>query len=306
MERQRDKTEEKTEKIKEATEGELDTLRNELARLRELKKQKEIKEREAAQETTSTVESETPEAEVENENEDQLDELENKLEQIDKFLLKQLEEADQSTYEQHAEYIETQLQNLEMEIIGEKGLIEKELSPYEQLLNDYPWLEETKYEFMYSIPNKKKAPSDYESWRVEWAKVMFDFTKYAILHIIYLREIISEKPFSNFRNRQEAVKEIAEELVNQQLANYVSKKKEKIRIYWKSLEFWAHNLYDWAIDMGKLEPILMFEIRESNQSGLNTLPKDDLEEIFRLLSKSDQGTIVKTDDGQLAFKIKLD
>lgn len=304
MERQRDKTEEKTEKIKETTEGELDTLRNELVRLRELKKQKEIKEREAAQETTSTVESETPEAEVENE--DELDDLENKLEQIDKFLLKQLEEVDQSTYEQHAEYIETQLQTLEEEIIGEKGLIEKELSPYEQLLNDYPWLEETKYEFMYSIPNKKKDPSDYESWRVEWAKVMFDFAKCAILHIIYLKEVISEKPFSNFRNRQEAVKEIAEELVNQQLAKHVSKKKGKIRVYWKSLEFWAHNLYDWAIDIGKLEPILIFEIRESNQSGLNNLPKDDLEEIFRILSKSDQGRIVKTDDGQLAFKIKLD
>jgi hypothetical protein len=159
---------------------------------------------------------------------------------------------------------------------------------------------------MYSVPNKKKDPSDYESWRVEWGKVMFDFAKYAILHIIYLREVISEKPFSNFRNRQEAVKEIAEELVSQQQASYISKKKEKLRVYWKSLEFWAHNLYDWAIDIGKLEPILMFEIRESNQNGLSNLPKDDLEEVFRILSKSDRGSIVKTDDGQFAFKIKLD
>ena len=249
MERHRDKTEEKAEKIKETTEGELDTLRNELVRLRELKKQKELSEIEAVQETTSKVESKTPEAEAEIK--DEVDEIEKQLEEIDKLLVKQIEEEDQSTYEQHAEYIESQLQSLEEEIIGEKGLIEKELSPYEQLLNDYPWLEETKYEFMYSVPNKKKDPSDYESWRVEWAKVMFDFAKCAILHIIYLKEVISEKPFSNFRNRQEAVKEIAEELVNQQLAKHVSKKKEKIRVYWKSLEFWAHNLYDWAIDIGK-------------------------------------------------------
>ena len=88
MERQRDNTEEKTEEIKEAPEDELFRLRNELERLRELKQQKEKKEREAAQETTSKVESETPDAEVEYE--DELDVVEKQLEEIDhvKFLQK--------------------------------------------------------------------------------------------------------------------------------------------------------------------------------------------------------------------------
>jgi len=289
------------EKLKET---ELEALRRELARLRELKRQKELKEKENTQEVTETIENE--EKESEKIYQTKLNDVESKLNEIDKFLLKQFEDIDQRTYEQHADYIETQLQTLEEEIIGEKGLIEKELSPYEQLLNEYPWLEEAKYEFMYTIPNKKKNPNDYESWKVEWSKVMFDYTKYAILHIIYLREVISEKPFSNFQNRQEAVKEIADELINQELAKFISKKQDKIRVYWKTLEVWADDLYDWAIDSGKVGPILIYEIRESAQIGLNSLPKDDLEEVFRILSKDNRGTIIRTEDGQIAFKIKLE
>ena len=75
------------------------------------------------------------------------------LNDIDKYLLKQFEQMDKSTYSENASYIESQLQKLEEEIVGEKGVIEKELSPYETLLEQYPWIEEPKYAFMYSIPN---------------------------------------------------------------------------------------------------------------------------------------------------------
>ncbi len=290
------------EKLKET---ELEALRRELARLRELKRQKDLKEEEEAiQKIAASTENEEIKSEAQYES--KVDDIESKLNEIDKFLLKQFEDIDQRTYEQHADYIETQLHALEEEIIGEKGVIEKELSPYEELLNVYPWLEDPKYEFMYSIPNKKKNPNDYESWKVEWSKVTFDYAKYAILHIIYLREVISEKPFSNFQNRQEAIKEIAEELVSQELAKFISKKKDKLRVYWKTLDIWADNLYDWAIDSGKVGPILIYEIRESDQKGLNSLPKDDLEEVFRILSKDDRGTIIRSDDGEIAFKIKLE
>ena len=66
---------------------------------------------------------------------------------------------------QYTEYIESELQVLEKEILGEEGLLEKEISPYEQLISEYPWLEEKRYEFMYTIPDKKRSPSDYESWK---------------------------------------------------------------------------------------------------------------------------------------------
>lgn len=303
MERQKDKSTERSKEIRKTTEEELEVLRKELQRLRELKRQKELNEQKAVQESELTTEKEEIKPEIEEKTD--VDDIEDRLDEIDKFLLKQFEQIDESTYEQHSDYIESQLQVLEEEIVGEKGLIEIELSPYEKLLNDYPWLEEAKYEFMYSIPNKKKNPSDYESWRTEWAKVLFDYAKCAILHILYLRQLYSEKPFSNFQDRQKAIKKIADELVEQKLAKFLSKKEEKLRIYWKTLDLWAVDLYDWALDFGKIEPILIYEIREA-QKEFSNLPKLDIEEIFRILSKDNRGTIIKTDDGQIAFKIILE
>ena len=102
-------------------ETELEVLRRELARLRELKRQKE---EEAKQEIAASTENE--EIESESQYEAKVDNIENKLNEIDKALLKQFEDIDQRTYEQHAGYIEAQLHALEEEIIGETGVIENE------------------------------------------------------------------------------------------------------------------------------------------------------------------------------------
>ncbi len=303
MERQSEKPKEASEEIQKVADKELEVLKKELERLRELKRQKELKEKEALKETPIDLKDEA--MKTEQIYKGNLEEIEERLNDIDKYLLKQFEQMDKSTYSENAGYIESQLQKLEEEIVGEKGVIEKELSPYEILLEQYPWIEEPKYAFMYSIPNKKKNPSDYESWKTEWGKVLFDYAKCAILHIIYLRELYTEKPFSNFEDRKQAIREIAQELVDQELAKFLSKKKEALRIYWKTLDVWASNLYDWAIDNGKLEPILLYEIRESKEE-FSYLPKIDLEEIFRILSKDDRGNIIKLEDGQIAFKIKLE
>lgn len=303
MERQREKSEEASKEIQKVADKELEVLRKELERLRELKKQKELKEKEALKEAPPDIKDEA--IKTEEIYKGNLEDIEDRLNDIDKYLLKQFEQMDKTTYAENASYIESQLQKLEEEIVGEKGVIEKELSPYEKLLGDYPWIEEPKYAFMYAIPNKKKNPTDYQSWKTEWAKVLFDYAKCAILHIIYLRELYTEKPFSNFNDRKKAIHKIAQELVDQELAKLLSKKEEQLRIYWRTLDLFADDIYEWAIDHGKLEPILIYEIRESKLEFSN-LPKIDLEEIFRILSKDDKGNIIKLEDGQMAFKIKLE
>ena len=308
MERQKDKTQDQQSKeVEKETQSELEALRKELQRLRELKKQKEVKERESVQkrETEDEIEKEDENIESKVEEKSGLDTIEERLNEIDKFLVQSFEQIDNSSYEDNAEYVESQLQTLEQEIVGEKGVIEKKLSPYEKLLENYPWLEETKHEFMYFIPDKKKNPNDYKSWRTEWAKVVFDYAKCAILHILYLRQLHSEKPFKNFDDRNKAINEIAEELVEQNLAKFLNKQKDQLRVYWKTLEIWAEDIYNWALEFGKLDPILIFEIREADREFSN-LPKLDLEEVFRILSKDNRGFIIKTDDDQITFKIKLE
>jgi hypothetical protein len=303
MEKQRKKSEKVKKVVRKTTENEIDTLRKELERLRELKRKKELAELGTLKEASVNKKDES--VKKEEIYKDNLKEIENRLNDIDKYLLRQFEQMDKSTYAENASYIEAQLQKLEEEIVGEVGIIENELSPYEKLLNQYPWLEQNRFSFMYTVPDQKKKPKDYESWKTEWAKVLFDYAKCAILHIIYLRELYSQKPFANFNDRKKAIHEIAQELVDQDLAKFLSKNQERLRIYWRTLDLFADDIYEWAIDNGKLEPILIYEIRESNLDFSN-LPKDDLEEIFRILSKADKGSIIKLDNGQMAFKINLE
>jgi len=296
MERQKEKTEEAVKDTEEKPERELDGLRKELARLKELKKQKELKEIEveAGKIASEVIQEGLPSEEI--------DERLNKIEDI---LTSKLGEIDQKTYEQNAAQIEIELREIELEIVKEREAVTQEISTYELLLNDYPWLEEKRYIFMYSIPNKKTDLKDYESWKSEWSKVLFDYARYAILHILYLRQSESEKPFSNFEDRKQALKEIAEELIKKEQAEWLSKSKEKLRVYWKSLDNWAEEIYDWAMEISPLEPILIFEIRESNRA-FSKLPNDDIIKIFQMLEKDKRGKIIRLEDDQVSFKIKIE
>ncbi|MHA1319966.1 MAG: hypothetical protein ACTSQ1_09150 [Promethearchaeota archaeon] len=296
MEHQKEKPKEVVKDTKEKPERELDGLRKELARLKELKKQKELKEIEveAGKITLETTQEELPSEEIE--------ERLNKLEEI---LTSNLGEIDQKTYEQNTAQIEIELREIELEIVKEREAVTQEISTYELLLNDYPWLEEKRYIFMYSIPNKKTKLKDYESWKSEWSKVLFDYARYAILHILYLRQSESEKPFSNFEDRKKALEEIAEELIKKEQAEWLSKSKEKLRVYWKSLDNWAEEIYDWVMEISPLEPILIFEIRESNKA-FSKLPNDDIIKIFKMLEKEKRGKIIRLEDDQVSFKIKIE
>ena len=296
MERQKEKPNEAVKDTKIKPERELDSLRKELARLKELKKQKELKEIEVE---AGNIVSEAIQEGLPSE------EIEERLNKLEDLLTSKLGEIDQKTYEQNAAQIEIELREIELEIVKEREAVTQEISTYELLLNDYPWLEEKRYIFMYSIPNKKTDLKDYESWKSEWSKVLFDYARYAILHILYLRQSESEKPFSNFEDRKQALEEIAEELINREQAEWLSKSKEKLRVYWKSLDNWAEEIYDWAMEISPLEPILIFEIRESNKA-FSKLPNDDIIKIFKMLEKDKRGTIIRLDDDQVSFKIKIE
>jgi len=296
MEHQKEKPKEAVKDTKEKPERELDSLRKELARLKELKKQKELKEIEVE---AGNIASEAIQEGLPSE------EIEERLNKLEDLLTSKLGEIDQKTYEQHAAQIEIELREIELEIVKEREAVTQEISTYELLLNDYPWLEEKRYIFMYSIPNKKTELKDYESWKSEWSKVLFDYARYAILHILYLRQSESEKPFSNFEDRKKALEEIAEELIKKEQAEWLSKSKEKLRVYWKSLDNWAEEIYDWVMEISPLEPILIFEIRESNKA-FSKLPNDDIIKIFKMLEKEKRGKIIRLEDDQVSFKIKIE
>jgi hypothetical protein len=297
MERQREKSEEIPKETKEKAEQELAELKKELTYLREIKKEKEQLEKEAAQKHIINEED----LKIAD-----LSYIEEEFDKLENILNSQVGDIDSKIYRKHAEQIETELQELEEEILGEKGLIEKKLTAHEELLTAYPWLQEERKKFMYTMPDKNKQKNDYISWKIEWAKILFDYARFTVLHIIYIRELNSQKPFSDFSNREQYIIEIAEELIDQKQAKWLSKKKEKLRVYWKTLEVWSDEIYRWAYNNGKLEPVMIFELREAKDEDFSNLPLEDLEAIFKILVKNRKAKVLKLEDGQLAFKIRLE
>ena len=302
MEKQRKRPKEISEGIEEKAEKELIELRKELARLRKLKKQKE----QLKQVESQKVEVEIEESKKVEAKDNSIASLEEDFVKVEDLLSTELGELDHKTIEKYTKQIESELKILEEEILGEEGLLKKELTTYEKLLKAYPWLEEERKKFMYTMPDKKKNKDDYVSWKTEWAKVLFDYARFAVLHIIYIRNLSVEKPFSNFTNREVYIREIAEELVDLNQAEWLSRKKNRLRVYWKSLELWSDEIYQWAYQQGRLEPIMIYELRDAKSEDFSSLPLKDLEEIFKILARNHRAKILKLENGQLAFKIMLE
>ena len=63
------------------------------------------------------------------------------------------------------------------------------------------------------------------------------------------KNYLSEKPWAEFKDRTNVIQELADGLIKQKVAEFLDKKKERLRIYWKSLESWADSIVEWAKDI---------------------------------------------------------
>lgn len=200
--------------------------------------------------------------------------------------------------------IDAELEKLEQEINMEQRKAAVTVSIFDQLCEEHDWLKKPQFGFMYTMPNKKKEKRDYESWLDDWRKVLFDYAQIASKHIIYSRKLLSERPWSEFRDRTEAINEISDSLVKKKMAEWLDKKKKKLRIYWRSLEAWADEIVDWIRETPITGPVMIQDIRNSNKP-FSDLPTDDIFKIFNIIGKRDDAEKHKLDNGDLAITVKL-
>ena len=199
------------------------------------------------------------------------------------------------------EEIEKDMIALEEEVAAEPIVAEK--SPYEKLIELHEWIELPQYGFMYSVPNKKKNKEDFISWRDEWSQVLLDYAKVGTFHIIFVKRLLTEKPFSKFINRKNAINELAEGLVEKNLGKWI-KKKEALRVYWKSIEEWCSVIESWALDHAIFDVIMIPDIRNSDQEFAQ-LPVEDLREIFKKIEKQGKADMVEIDKDSFGIKFKF-
>ncbi len=205
--------------------------------------------------------------------------------------------------------IEAELSALEQEIQMEDQAKGEELSPYEMLLEEHPWLEKPNYGFMYSIPEEEK---DFASWRKEWAQVLLDYAKIHVQHVIYIKNLLTKRPFNKFHDRKKSAIEIAKALVEKKIAVWLDRsffdklfgRYEKIRIYWKSLDEWVDVMIDWARENAMFDLVMIMDIRNSDEDFAN-LPEGELKQIFTKIERRNKGQMVELEGGEFGIKFKL-
>lgn len=328
MERKRDQKQKEKPTISD------EEKQKKLQKLNELKAKLAELEKEELQDKPQNIQSPPNNIEVlkkkESEEDQFLDSVEKELSNLENTLSNEINDLDLSNIEVHDETIEkisnklayssksqlkekvsSQQDDLEKELAKLQEEIDKEvdksaikISIFDQLCQEHSWLKEPQYGFMYSMPDKKKNKKDFDSWLDDWNKVLFDYARIASKHIIYSKLLLSEKPWSDMKNRVESIIEIAESMVKNKVAEWLDKKKEKLRVYWKSLEDWADFIVKWAKEMAITEPILIQDLQDAEQPFSN-LPEEDYEKIFNIINKNGQGIKHKLPNGQSAIIIKF-
>jgi hypothetical protein len=179
------------------------------------------------------------------------------------------------------------------EEIEKKNTREKELK---ELWKLYEWASNTeKFPWMYWIPDKdsgiKNWKENFESWKNDWSKFTIDWARVFILHILDMYEIAKEKPYISLNDRKRALDIIFKELVEMKrgktkIAKWTDKEKNKIRLYWRSLDEWANIFYNWAFEGGG-DIFTLIDLRNIDEEipGFGTLPEEDLRDIIDILVK---------------------
>ncbi|MHA1716476.1 MAG: hypothetical protein ACTSXP_12605, partial [Promethearchaeota archaeon] len=82
------------------------------------------------------------------------------------------------------------------------------------------------------------------------------------------------------------------------------KKKKILRVYWRSIEEWADQIYKWAQENLLTDPQFIYNLKESGED-FSDLPDDDFIHIFKVIVKKKKGRIVKTKDRKIAIVFDL-
>lgn len=272
------------------------------AKLRKLRKLQEL-EAELAK-----LEQEKSSEELHSEQETSFEEKDVALEDLEQKLASQIKSATKGeiVFKESSDdkTIAKEMAALRIEVAEEKLIITK--TTYEKLLELHEWIEEPQYGFMYSMPHPKKAKEDFESWREEWSQVLLDYARVGTFHIIFPKQLLTEKPFNQFVNRKKSIDELCDALIEKDLAEWLGnkRKREKLRVYWKSLDEWKTIIEQWAYNNAIFDVIMVPDIRKSGQE-FALLPVEDLYSIFRSLEKNHKATMIELENNQFGIKFNF-
>ncbi len=210
-------------------------------------------------------------------------------------------EKERKKEKQEKEKIEiNEIEEVEQEVVSEVERISEEIKVAKQVevvkerpqfvfpdWVDYPW--------MYIKPRNTDL---YRSWLQNWGNLLLKWASFHIKHVISIDDLLSTNPYSKLP--AEYLKEIMNYLVEKGFAKWVDK--NRLRIYWKSLEELAEYLYNWALNTGTIY-FTPYDLLQEGPDVIKTLPTEDLLQVINILI--DSGKAKWMDKNKRAVRILL-
>ncbi len=165
-----------------------------------------------------------------------------------------------------------------------------------------PW---TKAPFAYITP---KLPQQVQAWTQNWANVLVNYSKIMKKHILNFQELAEIHPFKNqLHGRQlsiDQLKEIASYLEQNAMLKWIQPP-VLARIYWKTNEEMAQELYDYMISTGKaVEFWSLLDLRKEKSQDWALLPVEELRDVCRILVRKGLAKWIDQEESVLEFIIQ--
>jgi hypothetical protein len=165
-----------------------------------------------------------------------------------------------------------------VEVLTEEAEVEE---PVKTLIAVTPaWGSSEESEWMYGIPPREE---DKVLWAEEWSDYLLQWAEQNEIHVLSLAVFISEPPFKDLRNKVDSFKNIAQVLIDKEVAEWTDKRKRQLRIYWRPLEDWADIIYEWSLKTGKLRLDVKSIVIQESRESFAKLPENDLYIVMALM-----------------------
>jgi len=158
--------------------------------------------------------------------------------------------------------------------------------------SDAPW--------MYSIPDRKE---DIEQWAKEWGDFVLRWGAETLNYYISVSIFVENEPFKWLSERVKALRTIAEYLIRAGVAEWVDKRKTRLKIIWRTIEEWCDLLYEWALETGRLEIDLKSIYIQEADTPFASLPEEDLKKVIEKMV--DSGYASWIDKKMYAIKLEI-
>ena len=155
-------------------------------------------------------------------------------------------------------------------------------------------------EWMYNIPTRSQ---DLVLWAEEWGDFLLEWTEFEKIHVLSVSAFISRPPFKDILGKVKAFRSIGNSLVGKDVAAWLDRNREQLRVYWRPLGEWADLVYRWALDTGILRLDVKSLVIQKAEQDFSRLPEEDIHRIMALLVERGFAEWVDKKAGAVVVKV---